>query len=371
MITITKHKSWQSLDVVEEILLYYNYTARFVGATEINAPTELTAVYDFVKNIQNALTNSDYYGKAVKPDASWLGLAVGVDYPGNYAELGLSQLYSDAGIKHGFRRCVTAPTDWTNYNDAAYSYGKVQRGDLIGPWIFKDLQDLLYAIRVFKVTDLDRVYYPNTPLINESTHGSVVEPGAYGVTSLPGGTILYTAAGQTTPLVNTDAFYRGHYYFVDNDFSPPNYKWEWAHERFQLMPRPLHHNYTVLPPVVRLFVGYYGRVRAVDADTPFWSVPYGAKSDKTMLLTSQYTSQFFYSTNKVFGGGRISEDVFAARPGPGVGYTEELYYEDPLDPDNNIYRYHIIDSGQGKGAKLQDVAARVEINWYAIGQENK
>ena len=45
-----------------------------------------------------------------------------------------------AGQKH-FRRATTIPTDWTNWTDAAYSYGQMQAGDIIGPWIFKDLQE--------------------------------------------------------------------------------------------------------------------------------------------------------------------------------------------------------------------------------------
>ena len=35
------------------------------------------------------------------------------------------------------------PADWTDWDDPAYEYGRVQKGDTKGPWLFKDLQDTL------------------------------------------------------------------------------------------------------------------------------------------------------------------------------------------------------------------------------------
>jgi len=45
-----------------------------------------------------------------------------------------------AGLASGFRRATTMPADWTNYSDPAFSYGYMQEGDIIGPWILADLQ---------------------------------------------------------------------------------------------------------------------------------------------------------------------------------------------------------------------------------------
>ena len=53
----------------------------------------------------------------------------------------------NSGLTSGFRRATEWPTDWTNYEDSAYSYGKIQRGDIVGPWIFADLQKALGAFR--------------------------------------------------------------------------------------------------------------------------------------------------------------------------------------------------------------------------------
>ena len=61
-----------------------------------------------------------------------------------YADL--NDLLDKAGITDGFRRATAIPTDWTDYADAAYSYGFIQVGDIIGPWIWADLQAVYKAL---------------------------------------------------------------------------------------------------------------------------------------------------------------------------------------------------------------------------------
>ena len=53
----------------------------------------------------------------------------------------------NSGLIDGFRRATTWPTDWTDYADAAYSYGTIQSGDIIGPWIYEDLQKALDSFK--------------------------------------------------------------------------------------------------------------------------------------------------------------------------------------------------------------------------------
>ncbi len=48
---------------------------------------------------------------------------------------------------NGFRRATTWPTDWTDYNDPAYSYGRIEEGDIIGPWLFNDAYNGLNLLR--------------------------------------------------------------------------------------------------------------------------------------------------------------------------------------------------------------------------------
>jgi len=52
----------------------------------------------------------------------------------------------------GWRRATEWPTDWTDLEDEAYSFGRMEAGDIIGPWIFVDLQTALDAMRVRYVT---------------------------------------------------------------------------------------------------------------------------------------------------------------------------------------------------------------------------
>ena len=60
----------------------------------------------------------------------------------------LSTFRAEAGLDSGgFRRATEWPADWTNPADPAYSFGKITRGDIIGPWIFEDLQKAFDAMR--------------------------------------------------------------------------------------------------------------------------------------------------------------------------------------------------------------------------------
>ncbi|GAH18405.1 unnamed protein product, partial [marine sediment metagenome] len=62
-----------------------------------------------------------------------------------------SLLASVSGIPamNQFRRATTWPEDWTDWNDPAYSLGKIQlyspftTSDIMGPWIFADIQSAL------------------------------------------------------------------------------------------------------------------------------------------------------------------------------------------------------------------------------------
>ena len=72
---------------------------------------------------------------------NWDGDAWGDDGPPLYT---LATWRTAIGLLgDGFRRVPGGswPADWTDYADAAYEHGFVQEGDIIGPWLFKDLQD--------------------------------------------------------------------------------------------------------------------------------------------------------------------------------------------------------------------------------------
>lgn len=63
------------------------------------------------------------------------------------------EIYAAAGLPStGFRRA----TAWDGVNDPAWQYGKMQAGDIIGPWIIEDLQKYLSVLRW--------LYWDGTPL---------------------------------------------------------------------------------------------------------------------------------------------------------------------------------------------------------------
>ena len=60
-----------------------------------------------------------------------------------------SSFLTAAGIPNGFRRATSwdpDTDDWTDYNDAMFSYGYIQPGDIFGPWIYADFQAALSVL---------------------------------------------------------------------------------------------------------------------------------------------------------------------------------------------------------------------------------
>lgn len=341
MITINANKSWQDIDVANEILLYYNYTARLLGISVKPDVTNAATVRDFVADMQSALTSGVYYGRAVNPDASFDNLSSTTDYPDDYSVLGLSQLYEDAGITSGFRRCTTKPADWTNYNDAAFAYGSVQDGDLIGPWIFKDLQDLLHAIRVFKITDIvrrDAWSVNDSDYVNEDANGNYTDNTQPWADDPPAGCIDadYANVANYTDIDELGAWYYGSYFLVNG--VPESFSWYWKHRRFGLMAKTAPTNQGV-----KQVVKFYARVVPANGQD-FWSYPYGSASTNTKQIGStEYKNETFYRSD-LLGGNRITD-------------AASLYPDRPDSPDEI----------GGKGVRLEDVTARVEVNWFAIG----
>lgn len=47
------------------------------------------------------------------------------------------------GTHYGWRQATNWPADWTDLGDAAYAWRNVQPGDLVGPWNFADVQQIL------------------------------------------------------------------------------------------------------------------------------------------------------------------------------------------------------------------------------------
>jgi hypothetical protein len=81
-------------------------------------------------NIDGSKRDSDYYDDS--SDSTYLAF-----------RWLLGDVRGDGVYPYDFRRATIWPDDWTDWDDAAYSDGKIQEGDIMGPWIFADLQAAL------------------------------------------------------------------------------------------------------------------------------------------------------------------------------------------------------------------------------------
>lgn len=59
-----------------------------------------------------------------------------------------NDLVNNSLIK-GFRRCTTMPQTPNSFTDPAFTYGKVQQGDIVGPWTIQDCAILLSDLTWF------------------------------------------------------------------------------------------------------------------------------------------------------------------------------------------------------------------------------
>ena len=102
--------------------------------------------------------------------------------------------YSPDMHADGFRRATTWPTDWTDLDDDAYSYGNMQIGDIIGPWIFADLQTAFDNLRTRVVTS--PVPFMNGTKKTGSGSASTLYDGSGESPPVNGMVQLYNAASE-------------------------------------------------------------------------------------------------------------------------------------------------------------------------------
>jgi hypothetical protein len=139
--TININTSWQDLAIAVEIANSYNLRRRLKNLEPIAVPDQDVKVFDFILAIQSGI-------EAMA--TTWMDNAGAItDYQygasGSIAPETEADLMALAGLtESGYWRRVPVdgdkPADWTEYDDAAYSYGKIQDGDMAGPWLFKDIQ---------------------------------------------------------------------------------------------------------------------------------------------------------------------------------------------------------------------------------------
>lgn len=132
----TSEASWQ--DLLDEIVLAYSERRQMCFLSEytpeddrdIQVLTFWTTMQDWIESY--CLFYIDHVSGPLNGDAD------AVLY------FTLETFRSAAGLHaDGFRRA----TEWDGVNDPDWSYGQMQAGDIIGPWIFDDLQKAFSAMR--------------------------------------------------------------------------------------------------------------------------------------------------------------------------------------------------------------------------------
>lgn len=154
--TITTGTQYLTVSIINEIL-YSMYVRGLFGTANPTITTGenvqlLSRWLDIQQRIDN-ISTADTIKYLVPTGFATPGANSGftrTEFVDEYA-MSSADIYTLAGITGGFRRATSWPTDWTNLNDAAFSHGLMQRGDIIGPWIIEDLRLCLDKIlRIMK-----------------------------------------------------------------------------------------------------------------------------------------------------------------------------------------------------------------------------
>jgi|APSaa5957512622_1039677.scaffolds.fasta_scaffold40686_2 hypothetical protein len=146
---ITNNIDWQAAAFLNEYV-DANNERRGVDSSLTNLSTvvagdDIQAASGILGDLQDSL---DAFSEFIDPDVA--------DYNGDAAlpdAMTLNEAYTAAGIASGYRRTATMTAeDWTVYGDWDGSYGHIQAGDIIGPWIFADLQSMFGVLTRTKGT---------------------------------------------------------------------------------------------------------------------------------------------------------------------------------------------------------------------------
>lgn len=148
----SNHPDWTAIANGQELYTAYSQRRQAIGMTAATIPAIGDDAQSFIYEIQSWVYGyASYFLQSHSTDGTYLGDSYfhGRSNLDNFGGSNLNwtneNVFKACGLwkdssHYGFRRCTTWPTDWTNYNDAAFSLGAAQAGDLIGPWIFVDLQ---------------------------------------------------------------------------------------------------------------------------------------------------------------------------------------------------------------------------------------
>ena len=181
--TITDGLDWQDKNFLEELFAGFNarmprdwvLSSGYANCSEVDVPAagddiQAAAVWSTLQSrIEDQYNNYTLYHHGggtmqirwlVPYDMEESGSGYFDDFPTvrgfiGFCEETAAMAYIDAATC-GWRRATVWPDDWQDLEDEAYSYGQMQAGDIIGPWVFKDLQTALSGM-------VKRYYTGTTP----------------------------------------------------------------------------------------------------------------------------------------------------------------------------------------------------------------
>ena len=194
---INSYSSIQSLSLATEICVAYNKRRLVCGLSTFSL-SEGVDVWDFFHTLQAGIEEMIPYFADNTP-----ALAGQTALPSNYASVSAGM--TDLGLTAtGYWRRIPdtgqSSLGWWNYGDASYSYGRCEDGDLMGPWLWLDLQNTLKNLtRQIKSVTPDYLW-TDTYTNNEDTVWEEV-PTWEGVGS-PDTTIDELEAGSASLYIN-------------------------------------------------------------------------------------------------------------------------------------------------------------------------
>jgi len=149
--SISADSSVQDLALAQEIVTAYNKRRVACGLAEYSV-AEGDDCYSFFHALQSGIESMiTYFGDA---DAALAGQSA---LPTKYAstDAGMTDLgLTSAGYWRRLPQDVQSSLGWQNYGESCYSYGKVQNGDIMGPWLWQDLMTALSGLtRMVKTCD--------------------------------------------------------------------------------------------------------------------------------------------------------------------------------------------------------------------------
>lgn len=158
--SINSGMDWQAQTFVKQFAEAINERDAVLGGGGVTVPSvddDIQAV-SFWANFQNWVVNHcASFVRSYSGGAAMTG-GQGGDYdqvdnpPENYDDITdlLQRVTGDNNVTH-FRRFTSWPPagggDWADYSATPDGYGSIENGDIIGPWIFQDLQKALNGLR--------------------------------------------------------------------------------------------------------------------------------------------------------------------------------------------------------------------------------